>query len=288
MRLPALESCLGHTGLHQACQAAARHTSCSSLWCNDSVTTSHLYIQPGLQHSHSRCCPPCPGGQVLPAAGCWWQPPPCPWTVPSAASGQLATGGPPAAQAAPAGRQAAGRAAPLAQMQHLLLSNSACRPKCSRCRSSNAAPAGQVMQHLQAKKQQVGQHILAHKQQVGQHMHMLLRVGTVWPVGAQDCAAKECSLPAYQCMQCSRTQQSSTESRTQAGATTAGVTSAAANATSGLDCSPSRPALSVASSGTPEAAAAGTRALQVHDSLTSARRQWYLQGGWGVLATNER
>ena len=52
--------------------------------------------------------------------------------------------------------------------------------------------------------------------------------------------------------------------------TAAGLTSAAAKATPGRDCSPSRPALSVVPSATPEAAAAGTRALQVQHTLTSA------------------
>ena len=75
----------------------------------------------------------------------------------------------------------------------------------------------------------------------------------------------------------SRKQQSSAESRPQAVTMATGLTSAAAKATPGPDCSPSSPALSVSSSDTPEAAVAGTRALQIQAVPTLARQQWGLQ-----------
>ena len=131
MQLPAQVSCLGHSSLHKPWQAAARPPSWSSLLCNDSVTPPHLCMQPVLQHSHRHCCPPGPGRQVLLAAGCWWQMPPCPCTAPSAALGQLATGGPPAAQAAPAnptGSRSGSTSRPKCSTQGSAMAPSICRP----------------------------------------------------------------------------------------------------------------------------------------------------------------
>ena len=119
------------------------------------------------------------------------------------------------------------------------------------------------------------QHLQAEKQQVREQCRRL----SVWAgCGLWERKIAPRKRVSYQCTLGTMKQQSSAESRPQAVTIATRLTSVAAKATPGPDCSPSSPALSVASSATPEAAVAGTRALQIREFLTLARQQRDVQG----------